>query len=300
MAKRTQQNISSVLPIYEDLSEVWDGEIAEHEAADRRKLAGLSGPPSVYEIGLAAALNHMVAWALEGKFKPHNEEDVQCFLYHALVLQFDDATCIRTKRTLGSPSVRVLDEKVGGMHMPDLIIEKFDGDKDAIYIELKVRAPGRKAFHQACVADVKKLAKHHDAHRQFFILYDCDPKLVYMSASQLKQLHDAAGTDCTVWFYPYDLNETVGKTSAAKAIAQIIEKGIDFKSLGKSNSQKAAKTRLAKGKAVLEAAKRRADADRSKVKVPAPEHRTIVKTEENRSLDDIDVSVNVGGGSQWQ
>jgi hypothetical protein len=68
----------------------------------------------------------------------------------------------RRQRTLGSPSVKVGDAKVGGMHFPDLIIRANERDPEAIYIEIKVRARGRKASHQACLADVKKLAKEHD------------------------------------------------------------------------------------------------------------------------------------------
>lgn len=255
MGKKMTSTTSVVMPAIDELAETCNEGTAEEAAGIRRAKAGLTGPPSAYEVKLAAALQHMVDWASAGKFKPHNEEDVQCFLYHALVLQFDDATRIRTKLTHGSPGVAVDDEKVGGMHFPDLIIGESDRDPDTIYIELKVRAQTRKAFHQACLADVKKLAKHHDTHRQFFILYDCHPKVVYLSAAQCKQLREDAGQGCTVWHYPYEHNSGVGKAGAAKALATMFARGIDHKALGKSNSKKAAKTKLAKAKAALAAAK---------------------------------------------
>jgi hypothetical protein len=255
MGKKMKSATSVVMPTFEELTGAWDEAIAEKDAGIRRANAGLAGPPSDYEVKLAAALNHMVDWNHAGKFVPHNEEDVQCFLYHALVLQFADAARIRAKPTLGSPGVAINDEKVGGMHFPDLIIGESDSDPDAIYVELKVRAQGRKASHQTCLADVQKLAEHHNTHRQFFILYDCDPKVVYLSAAQRAQLHDAAGKGCTVWHYPYDLNEDVGKARAAKAIATLLERGVDLKALAKANAKKAAKTKLAKAKAALAAAK---------------------------------------------
>ena len=246
---------SAATPAIHDLSGACNEGTAEEAAIIRRTESGLTGLPSGYEVKLAAALQHMVAWTRFGKFKPQNEEDVQCFLYHALVLQFDDATRIRTKLTHGSPGVAVGEEKVGGMHFPDLIIGESDGDPDAIYIELKVRAQTRKAFHQTCLADVRKLAKHHNTHRQFFILYDCHPKVVYLSAAQCNQLREAAGKGCTVWHYPYDLNESVGKAKAAKAIATMLARGLDLKLLAKSNTRKAAETKVARAKATLAVAK---------------------------------------------
>ncbi len=255
MVEEVRLNPLAVMPGADEQLVDFNSLTAEEVASVWRAKAHLSGPPTNYEVKLAAALEHMVDWARAGKFSPLNEEDVQCFLYHALVLQFADATHIRTKLTHGSPGVVVGDRKVGGMHFPDLIIGKSNSDPDAIYIEIKVRTQTRKSFHQACLADVKKLALHHDSHRQFFILYDCDPKVVYLSAEQLSQLHAAAGKGCSVWHYPYALNEDVGKDRAAKAIATMRAQGLDFEALAKSNARKAQKTKLAKAKAALAAAK---------------------------------------------
>lgn len=255
MGKKMTSTTVMAIPAVDKFARTCNEGHPETAAGIRRARAGLIGPPSNYEIKLAAAIQHMVDWARAGKFKPLNEEDVQCFLYHALVLQFEDATRIRTKFKHGSPSVAVGDEKVGGMHFPDLIIGESDGDPDAIYIELKVRAQNRKAFHQACLVDVKKLAKHHNTQRQFFILYDCHPEVVYLSAAQCEQLAKAAGPGCTVWHYPYEHNEDAGKVAAAKAIATMLARGIDLKGMAQANAAKAGKTKLAKAKAALAAAK---------------------------------------------
>lgn len=264
MAKKKETIVHMKMPPVEVLMKACDDEVADekafHDAKKRRIGARLTSEPTRYEVKLAGALNHMVDWARAGKFKPHNEEDVQCFLYHALVLQFGDAIHVRTKLTHGTPGVSVNGEKVGGMYFPDLIIGKSNVDPDSIYIELKVRATARKALHQLCLADVKKLAANHNEHRQFFIFYDCDPKVVYLSAPQLKELQDVAAVGCTVWHYPYELNENVGKSTAAKAIATMRSSGVDLKMLAKANAIKAAKTKLAKATAVL-AAKRQAAFD---------------------------------------
>ena len=92
-------------------------------------------------------------------------------------------------------------------------------------------------------------------HRHFFILYGCHPKVVYVSAAQCNQLREAAGKGCTVWHYQYDLNESVGKAKAAKAIATMLARGLDLKLLAKSNARKAAETKVARAKATLAVAK---------------------------------------------
>lgn len=255
MVEEVRLNPLAVMPGTDEQPGGCNEVTAEETAGVWRAEARLPGPPTTYEVKLAAALDHLVSWARAGKFRPLNEEDVQCFLYHALVLQFADATRIRTKLTHGSPGVVVGDQKVGGMHFPDLIIGESDSDPDAIYIEIKVRAKTRKAFHQACLADVKKLAQHHNGHRQFFVLYDCDPEVVYLSDQQSRQLRAAAGKGCTVWHYPYALNEDGGKGRAEKAIATMRAQGLDFNALARSNARKAQRTKLAKAKAALAAAK---------------------------------------------
>lgn len=255
MENNMTSTTSEIRTASDELARISSEEVAMKDAIAWRVEADLTGPPSDYEVKLAAALEHMVNWTRAGKFKPCNEEDVQCFLYHALVLQFDDATRIRTKLIHGSPSVLVGSERVGGMHFPDLVIGKPDGDPDAIYIELKVRAQTRKTFHQACLADVRKLAEHHSTHRQFFILYDCNPEVVYLIAAQSKELHDAAGKGCTVWHYPYKLNESASSLAAAKATTLMRARGLDFSALGSSNSIKANKSKLAKAQTFLAAKK---------------------------------------------
>ena len=253
MGKPITPATAVVMPDLDNMDGTNNERTAEELAGSWRIKSGLTGRPSSYEVNLAAAIQHMVDWARSRKFRPLNEEDVQCFFYHSLVLQFNDATCLRTKRTLGVPRVKVGDINVGGMHFPDLIIGRGDRDPDAIYVELKVRAPGRKAFHQACLADVDKLAKHHKDHRQFFILYDCHPEVVYLSTEQHRQLLASAGKGCTVWHYPAALNDNPGKAAAAAAIKTMRAKGSDLKARAKANAKTAQDTKLAKAAAILSA-----------------------------------------------
>ena len=225
-----------------------DGEIADEASEDAKAVAAkyraealMSGPPTVFELALVSALSLMVEWVQLKKFTPSNEEDVQCFLYHALVLELDSALQLHAKRTHSKPEkLEFLDGKflVKDMHFPDLIIGD-PNDSEAIYIEIKVRTLRRKSFHGLCVADVKKLAQHHSAHRQFFILFDCNPNAVYLSESQRDQLQGLAAPGCTVWYYPQQLTETVGKARAAKAIATMIKNNMDFSAMGSRNAKKA-------------------------------------------------------------
>lgn len=233
------------------IAAAFDAEIAAEQeevapqsvAATSRANAGLSGPPTHYEVALAAALQHMVTWVRLGKFAPTNEEDVQCFLYHALVLELETAIPIHAKPTHSKPeTLKFLDERrlVEDMHFPDLIIGS-PIEPDAIYVEIKVRKKGRKSFHGLCVADIKKLAKHHSTHRQFFVLFDCDPHTVYLNDKQRADLTKCAAAGCSIWHYPGRLNESPQKAAAERAIAKLRAKGYDFSAAGVQNAKKAIK-----------------------------------------------------------
>ena len=222
----------SMMPALEDLSRSWDEALAEEALATRMRAdARLPGPPTRLELLLAAALLHMVNWAKSGKFKPTNEEDVQCFLYHSLILEMGSATALRAKSTLG----KLTD---GDMHFPDLILGEDPESPEAIYIEIKFNAPSRKLFHGLCISDVKKLAQHHGKHRQLFIVWDCDPDKVYLSTQQKQQLLGAAATGCSIWHYPEDLDNSPGKARSQKAIETMRRNGLDLSALAKKNANK--------------------------------------------------------------
>lgn len=220
------------MPAIEDISRNWDEALAEIDLATRMRIeARLAGPPTRLELLLAAALLHMVDWAKAGRFRPANEEDVQCFLYHALVLETGSATALRAKSTLG----KLID---GGMHFPDLILGEDPEGPDAIYIEIKFKSPSRKLFHGLCIADVQKLAEHHGDRRQVFVIWDSDPDKVYLSTQQKQQLLDAAAIGCSVWHYPEGLDNSVGKARSQKAIETMRRNGLDLSALAKKNASK--------------------------------------------------------------
>ncbi len=242
MAKKTKNSPKPLPDVsIETIIRSFDEAIAEVDLATRmRAEAGLAGPPGRLELVLASALLHMVDWTSAGQFKPANEEEVQCFLYHALVLQLGSTLALRAKPTLG----KVLS---GDMHFPDLILGDDPKSPETIYIEIKFSSPTRKLKFAHCMADIKKLGTNHEQHRQVFILWDCEPKQVFLSTSQKKKLlEEAALRHCTVWHHPDGLNNSPGKASAEKAIKAMKDKGLDFRSLGTANAAKAKITKAKK------------------------------------------------------
>lgn len=253
MGKRTTSPKSGPMIPFDIMMSAMDDEVAEDDARHLRMQKGLPGPPTDYEVKLLAAFNHLTSSARLGKFRAFNEEDVQCFLYHALVLQFGDATRIRTKRRIGTPAVKVGANVVGGMIFPDLVIGESDDDPNAIYIELKVRAQGAKSIFPHCLADLRKLASNHDLHRQFLILFDCHIDNVFLSGEEAEQLHQAAGKQCSFLHYPEKFNERPGKAAAAKALATMRKNGIDLSAQAKLASLKARHTIKSRAKQAISA-----------------------------------------------
>ena len=44
----------------------------------------------------------LTEWVASGKFAPRNEEDIQCFLFHGIVLELGTALGVRTKASSGN------------------------------------------------------------------------------------------------------------------------------------------------------------------------------------------------------
>lgn len=223
---------------FETIYAAIEEECVRDDASKYRRRSRLKGPPTQIEVDLVGALRHMVRWAQQERFDPVNEEDVQCFLYHALVLQRGTSTGLRAKPTHG----KLLED---GMHFPDLIIGE---GPEAVYIEIKVRQAGSKPNHVAHRKDVRKLAKYHAQHRRFFILWDCTPNQIYLSKEQQAELQDDAkeAPGCTVWHYPELLSESADKNRARKAITKMRENGRDLSASSTKAAVKAHVTMRAK------------------------------------------------------
>lgn len=50
-----------------------------------------------YTVAFERAWAMLTEWVASGKFAPRNEEDIQCFLFHGIVVELDTALGVRTK-----------------------------------------------------------------------------------------------------------------------------------------------------------------------------------------------------------
>jgi hypothetical protein len=164
-----------------------------------------------YEIALDAAWQHLLEWLEKGKFRPSNEEDIQCFLYHGLVQHLDTTIGIRTKATVGK-----LHE--GTMHFPDLALG-LDHEDPEIVIEIKFRRTARKSFYNRCKLDVAKLSPYHQNRKHYFILFDANPKSIFLDQHQHDELVALASQNCKFFYYPTLLNTAPQKAWGRKAHA---------------------------------------------------------------------------------
>jgi hypothetical protein len=172
-----------------------------------------------YEAALVNAWEHLLKWAKEGKFRPTNEEDIQCFLYHGLVMELGTAVGIKPKPTITRAEKKGLGGPVksGDMHFPDLTL----GDNEVV-VEIKF-ARGGLVPYQKCKDDILKMNAHHLGACRYFLLYDSSPNHVFLDHFQLEELKQLArldcseGMECRVLYYPQDLNPSPVKQRGRKA-----------------------------------------------------------------------------------
>jgi hypothetical protein len=196
---------------------------------------------SKFEKALEAAWNHLVDWVTEKKFVPRNEEDIQCFLYHALVLQFGTATCIRAKATVGKPAKLRFEAgklQVGDMHFPDLALGDRAEDPDVV-VEIKYRPHARSSFYARCKSDIAKLKRLHDGRIHYFILFDANPEFVFLDEHQRKELSDSCSENGRLLYYPVALNTSPLKARAREVVQKMRQDGVDFVARGQAGAKKA-------------------------------------------------------------
>jgi len=68
-----------------------------------------------YTIAFERAWDRLTKWVASGKFAPQNEEDIQCFLFHGVVVELGTARGVRTKASRGNLWL-------GTKHFPDLVL----------------------------------------------------------------------------------------------------------------------------------------------------------------------------------
>jgi hypothetical protein len=198
---------------------------------------------NAYATALEKAWEHLLLWNSDGKFSPRAEEDIQCFLYHALVLQLGTARGISPKPTSGKDGKNFfLDGKlhVGNMHFPDLLVGP-DGGEPEVAVEIKFKRKSRGTIYPSCLTDVEKLAKLHSARLQYFILFDEHSDHVFLDQYQFDQLRGMAHAGCKIMMHPTPLNPSIHKIAARKAIDTQRKAGVDFVKRGVIGAQKAMK-----------------------------------------------------------
>jgi len=190
-----------------------------------------------YENATIAAWEQLKEWVTAEKFNPENEEEIQCFLYHGIVSFLGDARAVKPKPTSGKPEkLKFEDGKlvVGDMHFPDFSIGQ--GTDNEVVIEIKfARVAGIGNLFSGCKNDIQKMKRHHPNAKRFFVLFDQEPKYVFLSEHQFQDLRNI-DPDCRILHFPADLNMSPRKEAARKAIEKMRENGIDFSEKGRKSA----------------------------------------------------------------
>lgn len=163
-------------------------------------------------------------WVEAGKLAPRNEEDIQCFLYHGIVVELGTALGVRTKASSGNLWL-------GSKHYPDLVLGQDAADPELI-IEIKYQPIGRKAIYNGCKLDIAKMKKHYDSRPHRFVLFDECPHFVFLDQHQYDELSAMASTNCQILHFPTALNPSSNKASARAAVETMRKAGRDFRQMG--------------------------------------------------------------------
>ena len=187
------------------------------------------------------AWSELVTWHSQGRFVPENEEEVQCFLYYAMVSALGDARAVKPKPTTDKPErLRFQDGNwdVGNMHFPDFSL----GGSQEVVVEIKFARHPKQApnLYNACKEDIVKMLAHHPNSKRFFVLYDMHPDFVFLDEQQLHNLQ-ALDSDCEILRHPKALNQSPAKCWARAAVQTMKDRGDDFHERGRRNAAKAVK-----------------------------------------------------------
>lgn len=172
----------------------------------------------------------LTEWVTTGKFAPCNEEDIQCFLFHGMVVNLGTALGVRTKASSGNTWI-------GTRHFPDLILGRNLEAPDLI-VEIKFRPMTRSTFYNRCKLDIEKLKRHYDSRPHLFVLFDENPAFVFLDQHQRDELASVASNNCRILHYPLVLNPSNRKAIARKAAETKRKAGIDFRQMGLQSATK--------------------------------------------------------------
>lgn len=154
-----------------------------------------------YTIAFERAWDRLTEWVIAGKFSPRNEEDIQCFLYHGIVVELGTAVGIRTKASCGNLWL-------GTKHYPDLVLG-LDPNEPELVVEIKYRPISRKTFYKYCKLDIEKMKKYYDSCPHRFVLFDESPYFVFLDQFQYDELASTASHNCQILHFPLRLTPTL-------------------------------------------------------------------------------------------
>lgn len=157
----------------------------------------------------------LTEWVASGKFAPRNEEDIQCFLFHGIVVELGTALGVRAKASSGNLWL-------GAKRFPDLVLGLNPGEPELI-VEIKYRPIVRKAFYNSCKSDIGKMKKYYDTRPHRFVLFDECPYFVFLDQHQYDELVSTASPNCQILHFPFALNPGTRNANARKANETIRE-----------------------------------------------------------------------------
>jgi hypothetical protein len=171
---------------------------------------------SKYIQALESAWHDMGEWIKDGRFRPENEEDLQCFLYYGIVSYLKTAQGVRPKPTSDKPASIFSRGKKGtkDMHFPDFIL----GNPKKVVVEIKF-ARSSASILASCKKDIAKMKKYHSNRgvTKVFVLVDSNPDFVCMTQSQRDSLK-AIDPKCQLMYFPETLSTKTTKDVADKAV----------------------------------------------------------------------------------
>ena len=184
----------------------------------------MGGILSQYTLAFEKSWALLKEWVTSGRFAPRNEEDIQCFLFHGIVIELGTALGVRTKASSGNTWL-------GTKHFPDLVLG-LDPDNPELIVEIKFRPLGRNTFYNGCKLDIAKMRKYYDSRPHRFVLFDEGPYHVFLDEHQYDELTTAASSNCQILHFPSAFNPSPAKAVARKAIATMRGAGKDFRQMG--------------------------------------------------------------------
>lgn len=155
---------------------------------------------SAYEACIKSAWEELLAWTKADKIRPTCEEEIQCFLYHALAAQIGDAKYIKPKAGFKGTDL--------ARYFPDFIL----GQRNDVVVEIKFSylsgdSLAKQAGISVCLRDIEKLKTKFPESKRYFFLFETSEK--GDSLSNIDEVYLAvlrkADPECNIMHYPQRL-----------------------------------------------------------------------------------------------